>query len=167
MPRESRQLAEPPSARYTRPGDPAGPAAAGRGGRSAALAGPLARAVLVGVVGALALTFVGAILASTFGLLFAAGAAGAAIGLVLSRAAVPAAEVSPVPRARLARIGIGLSLAAVAAAAVLTWIVARSEGGTLGLVDYLLATFGPFVPAEAVVAALAAWWGTSTGPIQA
>ena len=167
MPRETRRLAEPPSARYSRPEDRARPGPVGPGGTSSALSGPLVRAVLVGVAGAVALTIVGAILASTFGLLFVAGASGAAIGLVLSRAAVPPADVSPVPRARLRQIAVGLSLGAVAVAAVLTWIVAKSEGGTLGLVDYLLATFGPFVPAEAVVAALAAWWGASTGPIQA
>ena len=51
--------------------------------------------------------------------------------------------------------------------AVATGSYARGEGGTLGLVDYLLTTFGPFVPGEAVIAALAAWWGANAGPVQA
>jgi hypothetical protein len=33
-------------------------------------------------------------------------------------------------------------------------------------VDYLFETFGPFVPAEALLAALAAWWGAGIGPVQ-
>ncbi len=161
--RESRRLAEPPSARYAPP-----PNAREADGvePGSAIAGPLARAALIAVGGALLLTFVGAIVASTVGLLFVAGATGAAVGLVLSRAAVPTGQASPVPRQRVAWIAIGLSLAAVVVAALATWAYARGEGGTLGLLDYLLATFGPFVPAEAAIAAVTAWWGASTGPVQ-
>jgi hypothetical protein len=160
--RESRRLEEPPSARYAGPPETTGPIDGG----GSALAGPLARASLVAAAGALALTIVGALLASTVGLLFVAGVTGAAVGLVLSRAAVPAEDAAPVPRARVARFSIGLSVIAVVVAAVATWAYARGEGGTLGVVDYLLATFGPFVPAEAVIAAVTAWWGASTGPVQ-
>ena len=46
------------------------------------------------------------------------------------------------------------------------WAYALGEGGTLGLLDYLLQTFGPFVPAEAVIAAVTAWWGAGAGPVQ-
>ena len=159
--RESRRLAEPPSARYA----PA-PDAAAAAGTGSALAGPLVRSVVVAVVGALLLTIVGAVLASTGGLLFVAGVMGAAVGLMLSRAAVPAGLATPVARSTVARIAVGLSIAAVVISAVLTWIYARSEGGTLGLVDYLLTTFGPFVPGEAVLAAVTAWWGASIGPVQ-
>ena len=167
---DSRRLAEPPSARYDRR-DRAAEAAAGTAagalaGSGSALAGPLARAAVVAVAGALLLTIVGAILASTAGLLFVAGVIGAAVGLVLSRAAVPAGLALPVARKTVARIAIGLSLAAVVLSAIATWAYARGEGGTLGLVDYLLTTFGPFVPAEAVLAAVTAWWGASTGPVQ-
>jgi hypothetical protein len=110
---------------------------------------------------------VGAVLASTFGLLFVAGITGALIGLVLSRAAAPLDETRrPVSRRTLAWLAIALSLGAVAVASVATWLIARAEGGTLQLVDYLLTTFGPFVPAEAVIAAVAAWWGAMTGPVQ-
>ena len=111
------------------------------------------------------LAIVGAILASTTGLLVVAGATGAAVGLVLSRAAVP---VGTPRRSRAAGswLAVGLSLAAVAVAAVITWVYARAEGGTLGFIDYQLATFGPFVPAEAMIAAVTAWWGASSGPVQ-
>lgn len=109
---------------------------------------------------------VGAILASTAGLLFLAGLTGAGIGLVLSRAAVPRNEARPVARRRIAWLAIAVSIAAVVGAAIATWLVARNEGGTLQLVDYLLETFGPFVPAEAVLAALAAAWGANAGPVQ-
>ena len=163
--RESRRLAEPPSARYA-PRTAAQDAGAGAEGAASALTRPLLRAALVAIVGAVVLTLVGAILASTFGLLFVAGAAGAAIGLVLSRAAVPIGDGVAVPRRRVAWLAVGLSLAAVVVAAVATWLIAKGEGGTLGLVDYLMTTFGPFVPAEAVLASLAAWWGAGTGPIQ-
>jgi hypothetical protein len=161
-PRESRRLAEPPSARYAARGTD--PAAAGEGG--SALRGPLARATVVAAAGAALLTIVGAVLASTFGLLLAAGLTGTAVGLVVARAAVPGTLATPVPRATVVRIAIALSVGAVALAAIATWAYARSEGGTLGVLDYLLETFGPFVPAEAVIAAVTAWWGASTGPVQ-
>ena len=161
-PRESRRLAEPPSARYADPPR----AATDAGGGASALRAPLTRSTVVALGGALLLTVVGAILASTEGLLFVAGVTGAAIGLVLSRAAAPGPDVDPVPRSRVARIAVGLSVAAVALAAGATWVYARGEGGTLGPIDYLLTTFGPFVPAEAVIAAATAWWGASIGPVQ-
>ena len=159
--RESRRLAEPPSARYAAAPDAAGSTR----GVGSALRGPLARAVPVAVVGGVLLTIVGSILASTAGLLFVAGVMGAALGLVLSRAAVPTGIASPVPRRTVAWIAIGLSIAAIAVSAVATWVYARGEGGTLGLVDYLLATFGPFVPAEVLIASVTAWWGASIGPV--
>jgi hypothetical protein len=164
-PLEGRRLAEPPSARYGRSaGETPG---GGPTGASSALAGPLARASLVAVAGAVALVLVGAILASTFGLLFVAGITGALAGLTLSRAAAPLDETRrPEPRRTLAWLAVALAVGAVAAAAIATWLIARAEGGTLELVDYLLTTFGPFVPAEVVIAAVAAWWGATTGPVQ-
>jgi hypothetical protein len=120
----------------------------------------------VSIAGAVLLTVVGTVLASTAGLLIVAGAMGAAVGLVLARAAVATEGASPVPRRRVALMAVGLSIAAVAIAAVATWLYARSEGGALGLIDYLFEAFGPFVPAEAVFASVAAWWGASVGPVQ-
>lgn len=119
------------------------------------------------MIGAGALFVVGALLASTAGLLFTAGATGGGIGLVLARAAAPRGEGRPVARRNVAWIAVGLAIGAVAVASVATWVVARGEGGTLGLVDYLLETFGAFVPGEAIVAGLAAVWGANTGPVQA
>jgi len=163
QPGESRRLSEPPSSRYApRPTADHGVGDAPR----STLRGPLLRASAVAIGGAALLTLVGAVLASTAGLLFAAGITGAAIGLVLARAAVPLGEASPVPRGRVARIAVGLSLAAVLIASLAAWVIARGEGGVLGPIDYLLTTFGPFIPAEAAIAAVAAWWGASVGPVQ-
>lgn len=140
------------------------------GDAASALPGPLLRALLVSIAGAIALFTVGALLASTVGLLFVAGIAGGAVGLVLARAAVPRESPRgpsrPSSRSSVAWIAIGLALAAVVVGAVAIWAFARQEGGTLGLLDYLLETFGPFVPAEALIAALAAWWGANSGPLQ-
>ncbi len=118
------------------------------------------------IAGAALLTIVGAILASTFGLLLAAGFIGTAVGLVLARAALPAGDAVPVPRRTVAWLAVGLAVGAVAVAALATWAYGRSEGGTLGLFEYLLETFGPFVPAEALIAAVTAWWGAKAGPVQ-
>ena len=160
--REARRLAEAPSSRYAAPDRPVRAPGAG-----SSLTGPLTRATIVALAGAVALVLVGAVLASTAGLLFVAGIAGAAIGLVLARAAAPRDETRrPTPRRTVAWLSIGLALAAVAVGAVATWLIARLEGGTLGIVDYLIEAFGLFVPAEAVLAAIAAWWGASAGPVQ-
>lgn len=136
------------------------------GATRSVLPGPLVRACVVATAGAAALLVVGAILASTAGLLFIAGLTGGAIGLVLARAAVPRDDARAIARRRVAWLAIALSIAAVVGAAIATWLVARSEGGTLALIDYLLEAFGPFVPAEAVLAALAAAWGANAGPVQ-
>lgn len=158
---ESRRLAEAPSARYgspaeddLRPGPPS-------------LVGPLAKASIVAVVGAAVLIVVGAILASTAGLLFVSGITGVGIGLVLARARVPGddGEVALSPRA-VTWLAIGLAIASVVIAAIGTWLIARQEGGVLGPIDYLLTTFGPFVPGELLIAGLTAAWGAGAGPIE-
>lgn len=160
------RLAEAPSARYAAAAR-TDPSPEGGGAAGSTLNAPLARAVLVALASAAVLVLVGAVLASTFGLLFVAGLGGAAVGLVLSRAATPpdGARIAT-PRRTVVRLAIVVALGMVALGAVATWAVARWEGGTLGLFDYLLTAFGPFVPAEAVVAALAAAWGAATGPVQ-
>lgn len=124
------------------------------------------RALVVSVFGAGVLVAVGAILASTVGLLFIAAVTGGGIGLVLARAAVPRGDGRPVSRRAIGWLAVTLALAAVAIASLATWLVARGEGGTLGLLDYLLTTFGPLVPGEALLAALAAAWGANAGPVQ-
>jgi hypothetical protein len=118
-------------------------------------------------LGAGVLVMVGALLGSTVGLLFVSGATGAAAGLVLARAAVPGEGSRPLSRRAVTWLAVGIVLGAVALADLATWVVARGEGGTLGPVDYLLTTFGPFVPGELVLGALGAAWGARSGPVQA
>jgi hypothetical protein len=125
------------------------------------------RALLVAFGGGAVLVVVGAILASTAGLLFVAGATGAGIGLVLARARVPGDDApAPLSRRAVTRLAIGLALGSVVGAAIVTWLYARAEGGTLGPIDYLFETFGPFVPGEAIIAAIAAAWGAGAGPVE-
>jgi len=119
---------------------------------------PLAGSLLAAVAGAAILVVVGAVLASTFGLLFVAGVMGAAIGLLLAGA--------DLARGTILRLALALALLAVAVADVVTWLYAQSEGGVLGLFDYLWTTFGPFVPAVPIVAILGAAWGAAAGPVR-
>ena len=170
-----RRLERPPSDRYA-PGGRAGGgtgSGAGRGAglgdspsTSSALPGPLARAAIVALAMALALLAVGALLASTAGLLFVAGIGGGATGLVLARAAVPRDGARPVARRTIGWLAVAIAIGAVAVAALGTWLIAQREGGTLELVDYLAETFGAFIPGEAIVAAAAAAWGANAGPVQ-
>ncbi len=140
-------------------------------GRRASLAGPLARAILIGLAGAAGLAVVGGLLASTAGLLFVAGLAGAAIGLALSRAAAPSPTapdpdgVPVIARRTVLRLAVLIAAAAVLAGALVTWLIAIAEGGALGPLDYLWTTFGLFVPAELIVASIAAAWGANAGPV--
>jgi hypothetical protein len=158
--RAGRRLEVPPSARYRREGGLAGE---GRGSPVQ----PLAKAGIAGAVGAAALFVVGAILASHAGLVLVAGATGASVGLILARAAITEDERAPaLTRRAVAWLSIGIVVLAVVVAALATWLFARQEGGVLGLVDYLVETFGPLVPAELVVGALTAAWGARAGPVQ-
>lgn len=137
------------------------------GDGASALPGPLGRAILAAAIGAVALLLVGAVLASTFGLLFVAGALGAGVGLVIAGAAAPGdGGGRPATRAAVLRLAIAISLVAVVAAYVGIWLYARTEGGTLELLDYLWTTFGLFVPGALVVAVVTAAWGAGAGPVQ-
>jgi hypothetical protein len=157
-----RRLEQPPSARYRRPDD-----TPGQGGGRGSLIGPLAQATIVAVIGAALLFLVGAVVASTVGLVFVCGVMGAGIGLLLAKAGVPD-EGGPAALSRggVLWLAVGLAVAAVLVADVATWLYALREGGTLGLLDYLFETFGPFVPGEFVVAVLGTVWGVSSGPVQ-
>ncbi len=120
------------------------------------------RAELAAVVAAVAtagmLVVVGGLLALTTGLIFVAGVGGALVGLLLAgEARAPSSRRS---------LAVGLALGAVVVGAVGVWLLARAEGGALGLLDFLWATTGLLVPAELVVAALAALWGVRAGPIR-
>ncbi len=161
---ESRRLAEAPSARYgSRAGSARGELLPG----APSAVGPLAKASIAAIVGAVLLFLVGAILASTAGLLFVSGLTGAVIGLLLARARVLGDDgMAPLSRRRVTWLAIGIAIAAVVAAAIGTWLYALREGGVLGPIDYLLTTFGPFVPAELLLAGFTAAWGAGAGPIE-
>jgi hypothetical protein len=163
-PRPGRTLDAPPSARYTRPAADG----AGEGQRDrASAAGPVVRAGVAAVIGAAALVVVGAVLASTAGLLFVSGVIGAAVGLILARARVSDdARTAALSSRTVTWLAIGLTVAAILVADAGTWLIARGEGGVLGPLDYLLETFGPFVPGELVVGGIGAAWGAASGPIQ-
>jgi hypothetical protein len=164
--RRARQLDRAPSERYGER-DPGTTAARGAATTNASR-GPLLRAGVAGLAGAGLLILVGGVLASTSGLLFVSGATGAAIGLLLARAALAGPDTpAPMSRTAVIRIAALLALAAVGLGGLGTWVLARAEGGALGPLDYLLTTFGLFVPGELIVAAVAAVWGASAGPVQA
>lgn len=125
---------------------------------------------MIAAVGAGLLFLLGGLLSTTVGFLFIAAAMGAGVGLTLAGLAVGApsgdgAGPAPMPRAAVRRTALLLAVGAVVLAALATWLFARSEGGVLGIVDYLWSTFGLLVPAEVVLAALGAAWGAGAGPV--
>jgi hypothetical protein len=159
--RSGRRLEQPPSARYATTAE--GAPGMGR----ASLVGPLAQAGIAAAVGAALLFLVGAVVAATAGLVFVSGVMGTGIGLLLARAAVSTDErAAALSRGSVKLLAVGIAAGAVVVAGVATWLNARVEGGTLGLLDYLLETFGLFVPAGLFVAALGAAWGASAGPVK-
>jgi hypothetical protein len=154
------RLERPPSDRYER-GSAVTPSR--RGG----LLLPTAKATGAALLGAIGVYAVGGLFASTAGLLFVAGLTGAAVGLVLARAAVLGdAAVPAMTRRQVTWLAVALSIGAMAIGAVVTWLHALGEGGTLGFIDYQLETFGPFIVGEAVIAAIAAAWGANAGPVE-
>ena len=137
-----RRLARPPSERYVAPAADAEPAVADP-------RRPLALAALLAILGAAVITVAGGLLAITAGLLVIAGALGWAISVVLSRGSEATRRRWMAPA--LAVVGVALGQVGL-------WLVARQEGGTLGLLDYLAETFGPLVPLQMAIAAVVAWW---------
>jgi hypothetical protein len=128
---------------------------------------PLVKALLIAAAGGVLLFVVGAILASTAGLLAVSATMGGGIGLVLAGARVPDQDGrAAMSRRAVAWLAVSLATGAVVIAALATWLYARSLGGALAPIDYLLATFGPFVPGELILASLAAAWGAGAGPVR-
>jgi len=137
------------------------------GGRGRALFAPLVKAVAAAAAGALLLYALGALLSSSAGLVFVAGLTGAAVGLLLARAAAPGGGEAPaLTRRQVLRSAVALTLLAVVIGAVGTWLHAIAEGGALGLIDYLLDAFGGIVPAELVIGTITAAWGAGAGPVE-
>lgn len=167
------RLVRPPSERYAQ-GPRAGPGAgADPGGTGIAAPTPsalrsLAPAIAVGVITALVLVLVAGVLAERGGLLAIAGIGGAALGLLGANAAVSSdGRARPsMSRGRATRAAVGLALMAVAGGALGTWAYGRIEGGVMDLLSYLWETLGLYVPAQAVVAGLAAAWGAGAGPVR-
>ena len=128
----------------------------------------LAPAIAAGIITAAALVLVGGVLAEQRGLLAIAGVGGAAIGLLAAKAAVSPDGIRPpaLARGRVVRVAVGLAVLAIAAAAIGMWAYGRLEGGVLDPLTYLWFVFGPFIPAEAAIAAIAAGWGAGAGPIR-
>jgi hypothetical protein len=169
--RPAGRLARPPSERYGRrtgAGEPnnAGPVSGAPGaGQAIAALRPAIGALIVTIA---ALVVVGGVLAEQRGLLVIAGIAGAAIGLLAAGAAVSPDGLAPpaLARGRVVRAAVALALLAIAGGAAGTWAYGRLEGGVLDPFTYLWSVFGPLIPAEAAIAALAAAWGAGAGPVR-
>jgi hypothetical protein len=149
-----RRLARPSSERYTAaapetPPDGAPPNTADPRPNTADPSRGLALAALLAIVGAVIITVAGGLLAITAGLLVIAATLGLAIPMVLAQGTAAA---------RRRWLAPSLALLGVALGQVGLWLVARQEGGTLGLIDYLAETFGFLVPLQLGIAAVVAWW---------
>lgn len=164
--RESRLLERAPGERYVR-SETADQARMASGGARSSLVRPLVNALLAAAIGSAVLFALGALLAETAGLLIVAGLTGAAVGLLFARAAAPGGGDEPaLTRQQVTRLAVALVIAAVIVATLATWLHAVGEGGSLGLLDYVLETFGALVPLEVALAALAAAWGAGAGPVE-
>lgn len=130
-----RRLARPPSERY------AAPPAESDGAAEPVGSGAVIRAVAIGLGGAVAMTILGGPLSVTAGLLAVAVLVGWAIGSIL-RPALALAVALAAGSAILGLVGI--------------WLYARSEGGVLGLIDYLGQVEGPLAPLLVGLAAFVA-----------
>jgi hypothetical protein len=151
--RPGRRLERPPSDRYGK----AEPAAqeANRGSRPSGLVLP----TIAGLVGAAAIAVGGGLLTMTAGLLVVAAAIGWVVAVLVSLGADHV--VGGTDRTRRRWTATSIALAGVALGQVGLWVIARQEGGTLGLVDYLAEVFGVLVPLELAIAGGVAWWRTA------
>jgi hypothetical protein len=126
----------------------------------------------VAVVGAGLLTLILGVLLSTTGTFVVSLLGGAAIGLLIAglTVAVPpdrgARQPAPLSRTQAGRLAVGLALGMILLTGFGTWLLARAEGGVLDPITYLWTTFGLGIPAQAVVATLAAAWGAGSGPVR-
>ena len=130
------RLDRPPGERYEQPAPAAGDATAGGPFRG------VAWAVAMAIGGAAAIVALGGPLAVSLGLVVVAFVIGRLVGLAL--------RARPAPAVVIALLGILLGQVGI-------WLYARSEGGVLGLLDYLGQAFGWLVVAQLVVGAGVAW----------
>jgi hypothetical protein len=144
-PEHRRRLERPPGERYARATSAPGTAGVTRA---------VAIATLIGLGGATLMVVLAGQVAVSSGLLVVAALMGRFIGLALRTAR---GRITP---ARARALALAIALVAIGLAQLGIWLYARSEGGVLGLTDYLGETFGVLVPLElavgAVIAALSA-----------
>lgn len=148
--RPARQLDRPPSERYGSDEEAPEPTAE----RPPSARG-IAVAAVATMVGAIIIALGGGLLTITAGLLVVAGVLGWLVAVALMLGAGPTAAGERGRRRWTAAI---IALAGVALGQVGLWLIARGEGGTLGVIDYLAETFGVLVPAEMLIATAVAWW---------
>lgn len=118
--------------------------------------GPIRGILLAAVAGALgsaASIALFAVASVSAGLLVVA----ALTALLVSEALRAGAGGTLTPRLRRV-LSLSTAIESVVVAQIGIWLYARSEGGALGLIDYLTQTFGPLVPLQFAIAALVAWW---------
>jgi hypothetical protein len=148
--RPGRQLDRPPSDRYG--ADVQAPDATTA---RPPFARGLAAAIVAAVAGAIVIAVGGGLLTITAGLLVVAAVVGWIVAIALTLGAGPARGAE---RGRRRWTAAAIAAGGVAVGQVGLWLIARSEGGTLGAVDYLAEVFGVLVPAEMLIAAAFAWW---------
>ncbi len=141
-----RRLDRPPSDRYTAAAPSPTPDDTGSPGRA------LTYAVLAALVGAAAITLGGGLLSITAGLLVIAAALGWAVAAALSSRPLDGGRI------RRSASAAGLAVLGVVLGQLGLWLVARQEGGTLGLVEYLGEVFGILVPLQLAIALVVASW---------
>lgn len=146
-----RRLAHPPSDRY-QAAEARAAAAAEAGDPAASVARGVAVAAVAAIVGAVAIVWVGGVLTITDGLIFVAGFTGLAVAFALRWGS--GRELS---RRRRAVLAIGLAAGAVVLGQLGLWQYGLTEGGVLGLFDFLGQVYGPLVLVEFAAAAVVAW----------
>jgi len=146
-----RRLAHPPSDRY-RAAEERAEAARSAPDPAASFARGVVLAVVVASLGAVAIVVLGGVLTLTAGLIVVAAATGWGIAVALRFGAGERLAAG-----RRTGIAVALAVTAVLAGQLGLWQYARIEGGVLPLIDYLAEVFGALVPAQVVVAVVAAW----------
>lgn len=119
---------------------------------SASLARGFAIAIVVAMVGALAIVLLGGVLTFTSGLVVVAAATAWGVGAGLRFGAG-----EHLAGGRRVVIAIVIAVAAVVLGQLGLWQYARAEGGVLPLLDYLAEVFGLLVPLQVAVAVIVAW----------
>jgi hypothetical protein len=148
--RPERQLDRPPSERY-REAQPVPTEATRPAGRFG-----VGGAFLAALAGAVAIALGGGLVTITAGLLVIAAVLGWIVAVLVSLSAE-----GPAGRTRRRSIAAVIAVGGVVLGQLGLWLIAREEGGTLGILDYLAEVFGVLVPLEFVFAGGVAWWRTA------